>query len=236
MTAPVSLIISAFAPVDDVRRTLTPQLRIDAGPTRLLLVDLGNGRNRLGGSALAQVHGVMGHEVPDLDDPNQLRALFDLVQTLVREGRVLAYHDRSDGGLLATLAEMSFAARVGLRDRHSIALAKTRSRPCSTRSSVPCCRSARRIWTRCLSWPRRSVSATRCMIWAASPRTSESASIMRVKACSTSRRIDLHRAWSETTFRMQSLRDHPDCAREEYDRLLDDGDPGLWAPSQLRYR
>ena len=114
VTAPLSLIVSAFAPVQDVRACWTPQLRTDRGETRLLLVDLGRGRNRLGGSALAQVFGGIGNEAPDLDDPSDLRALVSALEELRRQRLVLAYHDRSDGGLLVTLAEMAFAGGVGL--------------------------------------------------------------------------------------------------------------------------
>ncbi|MBA3732152.1 MAG: phosphoribosylformylglycinamidine synthase, partial [Gammaproteobacteria bacterium] len=101
--APLSLIVSAFAPVSDVRRTLTPQLRTDCGETELLLIDLGQGRNRLGGSALAQVFGQVGDSAPDVDDPEKLKTFFDAIQTLNRENLLLAYHDRSDGGLFVTL-------------------------------------------------------------------------------------------------------------------------------------
>ncbi|MEJ2535175.1 MAG: phosphoribosylformylglycinamidine synthase, partial [Gammaproteobacteria bacterium] len=114
VVAPVSLVASAFAPVRDARRVLTPLLELDQGPTRLLLVDLGAGRNRLGGSVLAQVQGAFGDEVPDLDDPQRLAGLFRAVQRLNEDGLVLAYHDRSDGGLAATVCEMAFAARCGL--------------------------------------------------------------------------------------------------------------------------
>ena len=113
VTAPVSLIVSAFAPVADIRRTLTPQLRGEVG-TRLYLIDLGGGRNRLGGSCLAQVFGVSGGEPPDVDDPGRLAEFFAAVRTLAAEGLLLAYHDRSDGGLFTTLCEMAFAGRVGL--------------------------------------------------------------------------------------------------------------------------
>src|SRR5215813_12294486 len=108
-TAPLSLIISAFAPVRDVGRSLTPQLRSDLGETELVLVDLGAGRARLGASSLAQVYSSVGSVGPDLDDPTKLVAFFRVIQALNAKGRILAYHDRSDGGLLATLAEMSFA-------------------------------------------------------------------------------------------------------------------------------
>ena len=114
VVSPVSLIVSAFAPVADVRRTTTPQLRLDRGATRLLLVDLGAGRNRLGGSCLAQVYGRIGSQAPDCDDPQRLRAFVDCVLELRRADLLLAYHDRSDGGLLATLAEMAFAGRCGI--------------------------------------------------------------------------------------------------------------------------
>ena len=114
VTAPLSLIISAFAPVGDVRRTLTPQLRTDRGDTELLLIDLGNGKNRLGASALAQTRKQIGDTPPDLDDVAQFRAFFDSLQQLNREGLVLAWHDRSDGGLFACLCEMAFAGHCGV--------------------------------------------------------------------------------------------------------------------------
>jgi phosphoribosylformylglycinamidine synthase len=114
VTAPVSLIVSAFAPVTEVRRTLTPQLRTDAGETELVLVDLGGGRNRLGGSILAQCFSRLGGEAPDLDDPAVLGAFFAAIQKLNAEGKLLAYHDRSDGGLFATVCEMAFAGRAGV--------------------------------------------------------------------------------------------------------------------------
>ncbi|HNW62350.1 MAG TPA: phosphoribosylformylglycinamidine synthase, partial [Piscinibacter sp.] len=112
VTAPVSLIVTAFASIADVRPTLTPQLQ--PGDTTLVLVDLGQGRNRLGGSMLAQVLNQFGNEVPDLDDPSQLKALVAAVNELRAQGRILAYHDRSDGGLWATVCEMAFAGHTGV--------------------------------------------------------------------------------------------------------------------------
>ncbi len=114
VVAPVSLIVSAFAPVVDVRRTLTPQLRVDCGDTRLVLVDLGGGRDRLGGSCLAQVYGCVGREPPDCDDAQRVRNFFAAIARLRGAELLLAYHDRSDGGLFVTLAEMAFAGRCGL--------------------------------------------------------------------------------------------------------------------------
>ncbi len=117
VTAPLSLIVSAFAPVSDVRRALTPELSLTEGPSELLLVDLGRGKNRLGGSAVLQVHGSVGEAPPDLDDPALLSSFFAAVQQLNAAGLLLAYHDRSDGGLVVTLLEMAFAARAGLSVR-----------------------------------------------------------------------------------------------------------------------
>nr|WP_043705086.1 phosphoribosylformylglycinamidine synthase [Leptothrix cholodnii] len=117
VVAPVSLIVSAFVTLDDVRGTLTPQLRTDtpAGiDTSLILIDLGNGKNRMGGSMLAQVLGQFGNEVPDLDDPERLKALVAAINQLRGEGKLLAYHDRSDGGLWASACEMAFAGHVGV--------------------------------------------------------------------------------------------------------------------------
>ncbi|HOB95008.1 MAG TPA: phosphoribosylformylglycinamidine synthase, partial [Aquabacterium sp.] len=112
VTAPVSLIVTAFATLDDVRGTLTPQLQ--PGDTTLILIDLGQGRNRMGGSMLAQVLGQFGDVVPDLDDPAQLKALVAAINQLRTEGKLLAYHDRSDGGLWAAACEMAFAGQLGL--------------------------------------------------------------------------------------------------------------------------
>ncbi|HEX2796664.1 MAG TPA: phosphoribosylformylglycinamidine synthase, partial [Immundisolibacter sp.] len=114
VVSPVSLVVTAFAAVGDVRRTLTPQLHLDAGDSRLLLLDLGAGRGRLGGSALAQVLGATGSTPPDLDHPELLAGLFRFVREAATRGLLLAYHDRSDGGLLATLCEMAFAGHCGL--------------------------------------------------------------------------------------------------------------------------
>ncbi|TNG02595.1 MAG: phosphoribosylformylglycinamidine synthase, partial [Gammaproteobacteria bacterium] len=112
--APLSLIISAFSKVRDARRTLTPQIRFDQGETSLILLDLGNGKNRLGGSALAQVYDTTGAEPADLDYAQQLRIFFETIRSLSRDNRLLAYHDRSDGGLITTLCEMAFAGHCGV--------------------------------------------------------------------------------------------------------------------------
>ena len=112
--SPLSLVVTAFAPCDDVRATWTPQLRTDRGATDLVFVDLAGGRRRLGGSILAQVFGQTGNEAPDLDEPERIRGLYAALAELRAAGLVLAYHDRSDGGLFVTLAEMAFAGHTGL--------------------------------------------------------------------------------------------------------------------------
>ena len=114
VVAPLSLIVSAFAPVDDVRRTLTPQLHLERGASRLWLLDLGGGRDRLGGSCLAQAYGGLGTEAPDVAAPERLATFCAAIIELRRAGLLLAYHDRSDGGLFATLCEMAFAGGCGL--------------------------------------------------------------------------------------------------------------------------
>eukprot|EP00108_Taenia_solium_P007424 TsM_000260500 transcript=TsM_000260500 gene=TsM_000260500 len=115
VTSPLSLIITAFARVEDVRRTVTPQLRTDKGASSLILLDLGQGANRLGASCLAQVYKQLGQTAPDLESPELLMNFYQAIQTLVAQQKLLAYHDRSDGGLFVTLAEMAFAGKAGVK-------------------------------------------------------------------------------------------------------------------------
>ena len=114
VTSPVSLIITGFAAIDDVRSTLTPQLDAEVEDSTLVLIDLGRGKMRMGGSIIGQVLNQSGNEVPDLDEPKDLIAMVDAVNALRAKGLILAYHDRGDGGLLATAAEMAFAGHVGV--------------------------------------------------------------------------------------------------------------------------
>ncbi|HLD69108.1 MAG TPA: phosphoribosylformylglycinamidine synthase, partial [Pseudomonas sp.] len=114
VTSPLSLVVTGFAPVSDIRKTLTPQLRMDKGETDLILIDLGRGQNRMGASILTQVYGKLGTQAPDVDDAEDLKAFFAVIQGLNADGHILAYHDRSDGGLLVTALEMAFAGHCGL--------------------------------------------------------------------------------------------------------------------------
>ena len=229
VTAPLSLIVSAFAPVVDVRGTLTPQLRTDAGDTELVLIDLGAGECRMGGSALAQVYGQTGNIAPDAD-ATRLKAFFGVVQRLNRDRKILAYHDRSDGGLFATVCEMMFAGRTGAAIRLE---------------TLPEGKSAIEFLFNeelgAVLQVRRSDLAAVRKVFAQSGLgscfhpigTLSQDDMLGVtiggKKIIREKRVDLRRAWSETTFHMQQLRDNPECAAQERDRNLDARDPGLSA-------
>ena len=227
MTAPLSLIVTAFAPARDARRTLTPGLRTDLGDTDLILIDLGKGQNRLGASCLAQVYGQVGQRGPDLDDPDMLKRFFGLIQDLNRERLLLAYHDRSDGGLLVTLCEMAFAGRTGLRvdldglDGDPLALlfneelgAVLQVRHADTDDCLKALADAG------LGHHSSVIGTLADDDWV---RVRHGGQDLLARS-----RIELQQAWSETTLRLQSLRDHPDCAQEEFARIAAP-DPGLSA-------
>ncbi len=233
VVSPLSLIVSAFAPCDDVRGTLTPQLRLDVGPTVLVLADLAPGRARLGGSVLAQVFGEVGSETPDLDDPAALRGLFAALRDLRHSGLVLAYHDRSDGGLFVALLEMAFAGRAGI----SIDAAAVLGAGDSSAADGPLVAALFAEELGAVLQVREADAAKAMGALArrgvaarvvARPEAGERVAVMRNgRAVYERSRVALHRAWSETTWQMQSMRDNPECAQQEYDRILDRADPGL---------
>lgn len=250
VTAPVSLIVSGFAPVYDARRTLTPQLRTDCGETDLILIDLGAGRGRLGGSALAQVYGQLGDRCPDVVNPGKLRAFFETVQDLNRAGKILAYHDRSDGGLLVTLCEMAFASHTGITvDLDELCFDQIRvgvERRGEPEPELPPGAYSPHIYPVLFNEELGAVlqvrrTDTRLVLDAffAAGLRSELHVIGTLNADDTIRllrngaeiyaapRAHLQRLWSETSFHMQRLRDNPQCAQEEFDRLLEVDDPGL---------
>ena len=251
VTAPLSLIVSAFAPVTDARRTLTPQLRSDAGETELVLIDLGAGSNRLGGSVLAQVHGQLGDAAPDLHDAAKLKAFFKSVQALSAEGRILAYHDRSDGGLFAAVCEMAFAARAGAtlyldnlafdekqldvdgHERQTDVLAgKLADRLLAVlfNEELGAVLQIRRSDRDAVMGSLRSAGLSRESHVIGHPNQGgEIRIVLNGKPVLAEKRSALHRAWSQVTHEMQRLRDNPVCADQEYERLLDEGDPGLGA-------
>ncbi len=224
VVAPVSLIVSAFAPVSEVRRHLTPQLqRVDSG-SRLLLLDLGEGANRLGGSCLAQVFDRSGGKVPDLDHPERLKRFFSAIQSLAAKGLVLAYHDRSDGGLLATVAEMMFAGRQGASLQLPVSDHDRLGMLFSEELGAVIQVADDRLTDACAELEACGASWVEIGRVEADDRLTLYADDQVLLALS---RTDLQRTWSEPTFRMQSLRDNPETAREEYDRILDLEDPGL---------
>jgi phosphoribosylformylglycinamidine synthase len=254
VVAPLSLIVSAFSRVVDARKTLTPQLRADCGETELILIDLGAGRNRLGGSGLAQVYKQVGNDAPDIAGPEgaeQLKGFFAAIQRLNRENRIIAYHDRSDGGLFATLCEMAFAGRVGIiinLDQLCFDAAANDIDGSELKPEALGGRFLERIVSALFNEELGAVIQIEVAqrqhvldILSAEGLRDLSFIIGGVddgdairflrnnKPVFSERRVDLHRAWSETTYQMQKLRDNPECAQQEYDRILDVGDPGLHA-------
>jgi phosphoribosylformylglycinamidine synthase len=250
VTAPLSLVVTAFAPCADIRRTLTPQLQRDSevGETELLLVDLGQGRNRLGGSALAQVHGRTGNEAPDTS-ADMLKAFFPVVQKLNREGCLLAYHDRSDGGLFATVCEMSFASHIGvslnldalcydplmndvdgyerspqivdgrMQDRMLAALFN---------EELGAVMQIRRADREIVMQVLREAGLGKDSHLIGSTNTHDEVRIWRnAKQAFVGRRSELQQAWSEVSYQIARLRDDPACVKEEFDALADASDPGL---------
>ena len=229
VVSPLSLIVSAFAPVQDARATLTPQLRLDAGETDLLLIDLGAGRNRLGGSALAQVFNATGEEVPDVDDATRLPAFFAAIQKLASENLLLAYHDRGDGGLLATVAEMAFAAHCGVSlDLDAAGCADAGAPAILFAEELGAVLQIRRGERMPVMNVLRKMGLESLVTFIGMPNATDDLRVVSGgQTIFCEKRVDLQRAWSEMTYRMQALRDNPECAQQEFDRILDPADKGL---------
>jgi phosphoribosylformylglycinamidine synthase len=229
VVAPVSLIVSAFAPVADVRRTLTPELARVAEPTLLLLLDLGAAQPRLGGSILAQVHGALGGDVPDLDDPALLRKLATALRALRGEQLLLAYHDRSDGGLWATLVEMAFAGHCGLDIEMPVAGADAALRALFAEELGVVVQVRAADLGRVQAVLAQHGLADRSRV-VARPRAN--ADRIAVHAPDGALLLDeswaaLRGAWSAVSHAMRRLRDDPDCADEELAAAVDPAAPGL---------
>jgi len=224
VVAPVSLIVSAFAPVSDVTRHLTPQLQKTDEPSYLLLFDLSSGKNRLGGSCLAQCYQRTGGDTPDLDNPRLLSRFFAAIQELNSRDMLLAYHDRSDGGLFASVAEMIFAGRIGV----SLALSGSRVEILRTLFSeepgavVQVTKS--KLTQVQMVIDRIGVSATAIGRVEDEPKLTVRSDD---KILLEFNRARMQREWSEMGYQIQALRDNPATAKEEFDRILDDDDPGL---------
>ena len=249
VAAPLSLIVTAFAPCVDARNTLTPQLRGDEqGETELILIDLGLGKNRLGGSALAQVFGNSGDIAPDADAA-LLKAFFTAIRNL--RPRILAYHDRSDGGLFATVCEMSFASHLGvslnldalcfdplMNDVDGIERApqlldgrmKERIVAALFSEELGAVIQIRRADRSIVMQTLREAGLGACSHVVGTLNDADEIRVWRnAKSAFAARRVDLQRAWSEVSHEIARLRDDSACADEEFESLLDTADPGLSA-------
>ncbi len=226
VTSPLSLIITAFGAVADIRKTVTPQLRTDQGESRLIAIDLSQGKNRLGGSCLAQVYKQLGSDTPDVDSPELLKGFFNAIQSLVGQQKLLAYHDRSDGGLFTAVAEMAFAGHTGvdidlsalegddlavLFSEELGAVLQVRQQDVEAVFEVfeqhnirACCRDIGQLNnTDTISFSRNN-------------------SVILENS-----RTYYRTTWAETTLKMQSLRDNSECAEQEHAVKFDTEDPGL---------
>jgi phosphoribosylformylglycinamidine synthase len=247
VVSPLSLIVSAFAPMQDARATLTPQLRTDCGETELVLVDLGQGRNRLGGSILAQVFSQLGDQAPDAD-PRLVRAFFEAIQAL--RPQLLAYHDRSDGGLLVTACEMAFAGHCGVTlyldplafdaamddvdafkrgaEEQLAGRAKDLALAALFSEELGAVLQIRASDRAAVMDTLRRHGLGECSHVIGHLNTRDEIRLVRNnRVVLFSKRDHLQRPWAEVTHRMQALRDNPRCAREEYDRIIEHDDPGL---------
>ena len=232
VVSPLSLIISAFAPVEDVRKTVTPELK-NVEDSVLLLVDLGNGKARMGGSAFGQVYNNMTGDAPDLDDTGRLKDFYNVIQQLVAEDKLLAYHDRSDGGLFATLVEMAFAARCGLNvDLTSLVTNQADVNEASIRALF------NEELGAVIQIAKQDVAAVEALFKEADLALHTVATIgtdekivIRNQAgiVLEQNRADLQRAWQETSHAIQRLRDNPACADSEFALIGDNERSALFA-------
>ena len=241
MAAPLSLVVTAFGPVENVGSTWTPQLQCTTAeqPTSLLFVDLAMGKQRLGGSALAQVYNELGSRCPNVENSSILRSFFAACQEIKSgsEELVLAYHDRSDGGLITTIAEMSFAGRVGCTvSMDSLMVsddieATLSALFCEELGAVIQVRTAeiqtiRQVFRQC-GFPVESVHTIGTVHERNDQPTQRLEFLYRNQVIFESTRSELQSIWAETSFQMQRLRDDDSCAQEEY-RLIREDNRGLF--------
>ena len=226
VTSPLSLIITAFGRVEDVRKTVTPQLRTDKGETSLILVDLGAGKNRMGASSLAQVYKQLGDITPDVDSPEQLKGFYNAMQALVADSKLLAYHDRSDGGLFTTIAEMAFTGHTGvtvdltnlsgsdievLYNEELGAVIQVKNSDLDAVQAV---------------FKQHGIDAI-CHTIGSLNNDDVIVFNRGEDTVLNHTRTELRTIWAETTYQMQARRDNPDCAKQEFDAKFDAKDPGL---------
>lgn len=252
VVSPLSLIISAFAPVQDVRKTVTPELK-NVEDSVLLFVDLGFGKARMGGSAFGQVYNNMSGDAPDLDDTDRLKAFYSVIQQLVAEDKLLAYHDRSDGGLFATLAEMAFAGRCGISADVDCLMDKFlpihhpdfQGDPAEGLSDELYNHAAIKILFNeelgaviqirqkdrdYVDAAFKAANLIDAVSWIGSPDfDNESVSFFGYGYFLEQTRADLQRAWQETSHAIQRLRDNPACADSEFALIGDNDRSALFA-------
>ncbi len=230
VTAPMSVVITAFSPVSDVRKTVTPQLRTDLGESQLLFIDLAKGKQRLGASILAQVFNEMGEDPADVESAQTLKHFFNAMQECLANDWIVAYHDRSDGGLLTTLAEMSFAGRCGV----DVDLSKVAQSDDNTALLSALFNEELGGVVQVLSKNIESVqncfakhNVTDALFELGQVTEQQSFKIRFGDAIVyENTRAELEKCWAETSFRMQSLRDNSAAAQQEFDQISKD-DPGL---------
>ncbi|WP_242199999.1 MULTISPECIES: phosphoribosylformylglycinamidine synthase [unclassified Pseudomonas] len=229
VTSPLSLIVTGFAPVTDIRQTLTPQLRMDKGTTDLILIDLGRGQNRMGASILAQTHGKLGKHAPDVDDAEDLKAFFAVIQGLNADGHLLAYHDRSDGGLLTSVVEMAFAGHCGLNIvLDSVAEAACEINGILFNEELGAVIQVRQDATPDVLAQFSAAGLDDCVAVIGQPINNGEVNIsFNGDTVFAGQRRLLQRQWAETSYQIQRLRDNADCAEQEFDVILEEENPGL---------
>ncbi|MBU1859880.1 MAG: phosphoribosylformylglycinamidine synthase, partial [Gammaproteobacteria bacterium] len=229
VTSPLSLVVTGFAPVSDIRKTLTPQLRMDKGETDLILIDLGRGQNRLGASILTQVYSKLGSQAPDVDDAEDLKAFFAVIQGLNADGHILAYHDRSDGGLLVTALEMAFAGHCGL-NLYLDALAAESAELAAVlfNEELGAVIQVHQDATPEVLAQFSAAGLGDCVAVIGQPVNSDDVAInFGGQPVFAGQRHLLQRQWAQTSYQIQRLRDNVECADQEFDGLLEEDNPGL---------
>jgi phosphoribosylformylglycinamidine synthase len=231
VTSPMSLIITAFGVVEDIRKTVTPELRIDQGDTRLVAIDLSKGKKRLGGSCLAQVYKHLGKETPDVDCSETLKGFFNAMQTLVRDEKLIAYHDISDGGLFTTVVEMAFAGHTGV-DIDLTALNSVSGNDIDVlfNEELGAVIQIRESDVAAIDAILAEHGIVDCCTDIGRINNEDTLRFSRDgKVVLENSRTYYRTVWAQTTYRMQSLRDNPECAQQEHDVKYDTEDPGLHA-------
>ncbi|MDQ7005144.1 MAG: phosphoribosylformylglycinamidine synthase [Ghiorsea sp.] len=228
VVSPVSLVVTAFSPTSDIRKTLTPQLQTIVGETDLILIDLGQAKNRLGGSCLAQVYASTGVETPDLDDANMFANFFNSIQSLNNDGLLLAYHDRSDGGLFTTLAEMAFAGRTGL-DVYLDGLGEDALSILFNEELGAVLQIKRSDREQVLNLLRMSGLESITHIIGSTNDDNQLHLALDNQTVLDEDILELQQIWNETSFKLASLRDNPECTQQAFNAITNPADKGLFA-------